>query len=54
MSQMKEKEKSPEREPNKKEAIKLPDIAFKTKVERKLKELSLGIDGLGENLTKRQ
>ena len=49
---MKEKEKSPEREPNVKEAIELPDTEFKRKVVRKLKELRLGIDRLSENLNK--
>ena len=53
MPQMKEQEKSPQKELNKIEASNLPDTEFKTIVIRILKELSGRMGEFNENL-KRQ
>ena len=52
MSQIKEQEKTPEKELNDIEARNLPDTEFKTLVTRMLKELRGRIDKLSENFNK--
>ena len=50
MPQMKEQEKSPEKELNEMEATEIPDVEFKTMVIRMLKNLKGRMDDLSENL----
>ena len=47
---MKKQKKSPEKELNEMEAIKIPDAEFKTMVMRILKDLRVRMDDLSENL----
>ena len=53
MSQMKEQNKTPEKELNKIETINLPEAEFKTLVIRMLSELRERVEGLSENFNKR-
>ena len=50
MPQMKEQEKSPEKELNEMEATEIPDVEFKTMVIRMLKDHRERMDDLSENL----
>lgn len=52
MPQMKEQQKSPEKEPNEKEANNLPGRVFRTMVIKILKKLRARMDELSENLNK--
>ena len=47
---MKEQNKTPEKEPNKMEARKLPDTEFKTMVIRMLKELSENFNSIKKDI----
>ena len=49
-SQIKEQKESPKKELNKMEASKLPDIEFKTKVMRMLKELSENFNSMKKDI----
>lgn len=52
MPQMKEQEKSPEKELNEIKATKTPDSEFKTMIKRMFKDLRGRLDCLSENLNK--
>lgn len=52
MTQMKQQEKSPEKELNEMESTKIPDVEFKTMVIRMFKDLTRRMGDLRENLNK--